>query len=382
MQFKKSTALTFGLELELQIVDPATGRLSPAGMKIWDVLSSTPQTANFALEATLATIELNSGIHDGAATMHEEMMALATLARVAAQSVGCDLRGGGTQVSQFWNERRIAPSLRAQELQARFGFLTKRFSTYGMHVHVGMPDGDTAVRVGNVMQALSPLLIALAAASPFMQMSDTGFASARPLEPLVYPHGGPLPFLSNWSELQAAVQELFDTGIGHTLKDIYWDVRPKPEFGTVEMRAFDTPLAVGKAVAVAAFTRALAALALEGKLKLDAAPPASAMRVSRFMACRDGLQARLFDPFTGQWVRASDLYQSLSQMIETLGVLPQDAAQRRRLTRYLTRGEDHALMRGAWGQVAGDQDDQDTQRNALVTYSYLMCDRLLDTSMW
>lgn len=109
-----------------------------------------------------------------------------------------------------------------------------------------------------------------------------------------------MPELENWHAFEQLAKELFSTRLATSLKDIYWDVRPKPEFGTIEVRVFDTPLSLHKAVGLAAFTRACAALALGGVLVLPAsAASATAQRVSRFLACRDGLDADLFDPLPG-----------------------------------------------------------------------------------
>lgn len=197
MNFSTSEALTFGLELEFQIVNQTTGLLSPSSLEIWKQLSERENASRFSLEATLATMEVNSSIHTSADAMFVEVQALAEHIREISRNLGLDIRGGGTQMTQFWNERVMAPTERAKELETRFGFLPKRFSTYGMHVHIGMPSGDDAIKVGNVLQSICPLFIAMAAASPFLQLADTGFAAARPLETLMYPHGGPdvPPFL-------------------------------------------------------------------------------------------------------------------------------------------------------------------------------------------
>ncbi len=193
MNFAKSEDLTFGLELELQIVNRQDGRLSPSSGEFWEVLKHKDNVGRFSLEATLATIEMNTSVHDDADAMLAETLALTKTLTDLATPLGLVLRGGGTQLTQFWNERVIAPTPRAQELTERFGFLPKRFSTYGMHVHIGASSEANAILIGNALQALTPLFIAMSAASPFLQMADTGFCASRPLEPLIYPHGGPMP---------------------------------------------------------------------------------------------------------------------------------------------------------------------------------------------
>lgn len=379
MHFNNSEALTFGLELELQLVSPTSGRLSPSGLEVHKLLAAGPHAAKFALEATLATIEVNSSVHSDGAEMEGEVFHLVETARQAAQQTGCDVRGGGTQLTQFWNERVTAPSRRAQELERRFGFLPKRFSTYGMHVHVGMPSAEAAIRVANVMQSLCPLFIALSAASPFMQLADTGFAASRPLEPLVYPNGGPMPWLRDWAHLEQVTQELFATEIAHNLKDIYWDVRPKPEYGTVEIRVFDTPLSVDKAIALASFTRNLAALALRHQLELPSDTPnfATQQKVSRFLACRDGMQAELFNPMTQSWMGAIAWMEHLLGYIERFNPLPHDMQWLPALRTFANGEQDHARMRSAWSALYPPESEPQTLSTALAAYSVQMCDRLL-----
>ena len=381
MQFAASEPLTFGLELELEVVDPATGLLSASSMALWEQLQATPYGQQFALEATQATIELNSSVHRDADAMREEAQARVQQLQDVAWAQGLAVCGGGTHVAQFWNERVITPSERAYKLDDRFGFLPKRFSTYGMHVHVGMPDAEGALRVANVLQAHTPLFIALAAASPFLQHGDSGFAACRPLEPLVYPHGGPMPYLLDWPHFETLVQEFFDTGIAESLKDIYWDVRPKPEFGTVEVRVFDTPLSVAKAVNLAAFTRAIAGLVLNGHL--DVPQPGrhvTQAKVSRFLACRDGLQARLFDPVSGRWLVARDWALALCAQIAEQQPTPMDRQALQALAAGIAGEEDHVRMRQLWRGLSpagrlpeGSAPDEET----LAAFSGVLCDLLL-----
>lgn len=379
MHFTPSDPLTFGLELELQIVDRRTGLLSASSTALWEVLQRSPTARQFALEATLATIEINSGVHRAADTLSTEVLALTRQLREVALPMSLDVRGGGTQLTQFWNDRVLAPTARSRELAERFGFLPKRFSTYGMHVHVGVPSGEAALKLGAVLQALVPLFIALSASSPFLQLQDTGFCASRPLEPLVYPHGGPMPRVRRWDEFVVLVEELFATGLAFSLKDIYWDVRPKPEFGTVEVRVFDTPLSVHKAVALAAFTRGCAALVLNDTLVL-ADPPhsASAERVSRFLACRDGLDARLCDPFSAAWLPARELAERLFAQVLAQPLGESDARHIAALRDHLARQQDCQRMREAqahWPLVGAEQD---ALAAGLPEYSARMCGLLLE----
>lgn len=352
MHFTQSDDLTFGMELEFQIVSSRTGRLSPSSLELWEDLKGRPDVARFSLEATQSTIELNSSVHaDTQAMLHEVLGLTSTLCALATPK-GLIIRGGGTQLTQYWEERLVTPSERATELTKRFGFLPKRFSTYGMHVHIGASSPGKALMLGNFLQSFVPLFIAMSAASPFLQMTDTGFCASRPLEPLIYPHGGAMPRMTRWSEFEATVEEIFSTGLASSLKDIYWDVRPKPEFGTIEVRVFDTPLSVHKAVAMAAFTRACAALAMGGALVLPDTPvPPTAERVSRFMACRDGMDASLFDPISQTWMPARQLLATLCHAMAQSSHEAVDKACIAQLHAHCVRTQDSAVMRDAWNNA-------------------------------
>lgn len=377
MEFTESKALTFGLELEFQIVNQATGLLSPSSLQIWKELSERDDIARFSLEATLSTMEINSSIHTSADDMLVEVQALAAHIRKIAQATGLDIRGGGTQLAQFWNERIMAPTDRAKELESKFGFLPKRFSTYGMHVHIGMPSGDDAIKVGNVLQSMSPLFIAMSAASPFLQLADTGFAAARPLETLMYPHGGPMPDLRDWSHFEEIVEEIFSTELAKTLKDVYWDVRPKPEFGTVEIRVFDTPLSIKKAVAMAAFARACSSLAFSDRLQLSSKPlPPTAQRVSRFLACRDGMEAVLFNPFVSEWMPARDWLQQLLNACTQQPTYAIDSAQFNLLRTIFLEKQDHEMMRETWAEIRANNSTANNLSDSLAQYSTKLCSLL------
>lgn len=378
MEFAKSDALTFGLELEFQIVNEATGLLSPSSLDIWKQLADHENLERYSLEATLATMEINSSVHTKADEMATEVTTLTQHIRQIAKSMKLDIRGGGTQMAQFWNERVMAPTERAKELESRYGFLPKRFSTYGMHVHIGMPSGDEAIRIGNILQALCPLFISLAAASPFLQLADTGFAAARPLETLMYPHGGPMPELSDWAEFEEVAQELFATELASSLKDIYWDVRPKPEFGTVEIRVFDTPLSIRKAVALAAFARACAALAMDGNLSFSSkATPNTAQRVSRFLACRDGMNANLYNAFTGNWMTARDWFAHVYAAVKKHPIYAVDGTHLDYLSKLLDQQQDCDIMRDEWSKVQAKNPTPENFNWSLPHYAAKICTFLL-----
>jgi carboxylate-amine ligase len=369
--------LTVGMELEFQIVDTQTGLLSPSSLAFNTALQGKPYAKRFALEATLATMELNSSVHKNIDALEDEIVHLTRTLRSVAKPMGLDIRGGGTQLTQFWNERIMAPTPRATELESKYGFLPKRFSTYGMHVHIGVPSANEAIALGNALQATVPLFIAISAASPFLQLADTGFCASRPLESLVYPHGGSMPRMNNWLEFELVMTEIFSTRLAASLKDVNWDVRPKPEFGTIEVRVFDTPLSVHKAVALAAFTRGVADLVLRGALKLppEATPP-TAEKVSRFMACRDGMDATLYNPFDRAWMPVRQWMAELIDSIARAPVSESDLQHILALQSHCTHVQDCEIMRQVRADTLSDNNPHRDGMHGLAENSRQLCNQV------
>ena len=162
------------------------------------------------------------------------------------------LAGGGTHAFQHWSQRRIFDTPRFLQVSELYGYLSKQFTVFGQHVHIGCPSPDQALWLLHALSRYVPHLIALSASSPFMQGSDTGFQSARLNSVFAFPLSGRAPFVLTWDEFEAYFRQDGAHRRRQIMKDFYWDIRPKPEFGTIEVRVMDTPLTVERAAALAA----------------------------------------------------------------------------------------------------------------------------------
>src|SRR5690606_10097209 len=144
-----------------------------------------------------------------------------------------ELAGTGTHPTADYHERLITAGTRYGHLMDRNQWLIRRMAVYGLHVHMGMADGDTCIRFNNFFLHFVPHLIALSASSPFWRGVDTGLAAARPTAYEAHPTSG-LPILvDNWAEFQTLYTHLVSTGSISSMKDIWWDLRPSPRFGTL-----------------------------------------------------------------------------------------------------------------------------------------------------
>jgi carboxylate-amine ligase len=150
------------------------------------------------------------------------------------------------------------------------------------------------------MSRYIPHCVALSASSPFVQGQDTQFDSARLNSVFAFPMSGRAPFTLHWEEFEQFFAKTTRTGVVKSMKDFYWDIRPKPEYGTIEIRVFDTPLTVARAAALAGFVQSLAAWFLDEQPFTPREDDYMVYTYNRFQACRFGLDAVYVDPDTGE----------------------------------------------------------------------------------
>jgi glutamate---cysteine ligase / carboxylate-amine ligase len=169
-----------------------------------------------------------------------------------------DIAGGGAHPFQNWSEQRITPSDRFNELHRKYGYLAKTFTVFGQHIHIGVANGDDAMYLTHGFARFVPHFIALSAASPFYQGVDTAFDSSRSNVVRAFPLAGTAPPVTRWADFEAYYADLKRIGIIGSIKDFYWDIRPKPEYGTVEIRVCDTPLTIEHAALLGCYAQLLA----------------------------------------------------------------------------------------------------------------------------
>lgn len=293
----KSSGPTFGVELELQLIEPHTLNLATDAGDLLRRLGQLHLAGSLKPEITQSMIEINSAVHAGYPGLVAELQALRDALTEVALKMNLRIAGGGTHPFSMWRDRRISPGERFLHLSAQYGYLAKRFTVFGQHVHLGCPDADAAIYLTQALTRYLPQFIALSASSPFYQEADTAFDSSRLNVVNAFPLSGVMPFVQDWAGFEAYFRKMAGYGIVHSMKDFYWDVRPKPEYGTVEIRVGDTPLTVEKAAAIAAYARALADLLLTRRTWDP--DIYSVYAYNRFQACRFGYQGTVIDSVTG-----------------------------------------------------------------------------------
>lgn len=258
LPFTSSTPYTMGIELELQLVNRRNYNLATDAVDLLTWIKPRDLQKQIKLEMTQGMIELNSGIHTRIDHLVDELKEMRSALIKGAQHLNIDVAGGGAHPFQNWSEQRITPNERFHYLHQKYGYLAKTFTVFGQHIHIGVENGDDALYLTHGFSRFVPHFIALSAASPFYQGVDTSFDSSRSNVVRAFPLAGTAPVLTKWSDFEAYYDELLRLGIIGSMKDFYWDIRPKPEYGTVEIRVCDTPLTIEHAALLGCYAQLLA----------------------------------------------------------------------------------------------------------------------------
>lgn len=314
--FRSSKPLTMGVELELQIVNPRDFDLTRGADSILGALTKHPRAAAVKPEITESMIELNSEINSNYSDLLADLGQIRTGICDAAAKLNLGIAGGGAHPFHRWTERRIYPTERFARLSGLYGYLAKQFTVFGQHIHIGCASGDACVRLTHGLSRYIPHFIALSAASPFSQGEDTAFATSRLHAVSAFPLSGHMPAVGSWDEFQSYFDRVAGFGIVQSMKDFYWDIRPKPEYGTLEVRICDTPLDLETAAALAAYTQALCAWLTEHPGAGSVADGYLVYGYNRFQACRFGFAAESIDPVARKRVPLrEDLLATLSAVM-------------------------------------------------------------------
>jgi glutamate---cysteine ligase / carboxylate-amine ligase len=304
--FQHSAALSLGVELELQLVNTHDYDLAPYSDEMLRLMSRYTLPGAVVPEMTSSMIEISTGVCQSPAQVTAELSEIRDALVKCADKLNIAIVGGGTHPFQQWHERRIYDKPRFRELSELYGYLSKQFTIFGQHVHVGCPDADSALLMLHRMSRYIPHFIALSASSPFVQGQDTQFDSARLNSVFAFPMSGRAPFTLSWDEFGKFFAKTTRTGVVKSMKDFYWDIRPKPEYGTIEIRVFDTPLTVERAAALAGFVQSLASWFLHEQPFMPQEDDYMVYTYNRFQACRFGLEAVYVDPPTGEHMPLRD----------------------------------------------------------------------------
>jgi carboxylate-amine ligase len=306
--------LTLGVEEELMLVDAETLSQRPASSEV--IPRVRAQRGLVKHELFESIVELNSGVCASPDEVLDVVRELRRATAEAASAIGCTIAAVGSHPTDIAAEQRIADEPHYREFVEYAGATARRQGVQGLHVHVGMPDAETCLRVMELLVPWLPLLLALSANSPWFEGERTGLLSTRAeILGLLPRHGAP-PRFESWSEWERLIKRFCDSGLIDNYGAIHWDIRPHPRFGTLEVRMPDQPTDVARTGAFVALVHALAAWALEQPPPREAAGDRAVFDQNRWAASRFGPRAEFIHPERdGPAVSAADLYAELVQRV-------------------------------------------------------------------
>jgi carboxylate-amine ligase len=356
--FESSERASLGVEWELQLVDRATRELSAGAVEILEELrpEGAEEHPKAKHELLQSTIEIITGV---CTTVEEAKADLAgTLAEVsaAADRRGLGVLCAGTHPFTDWQSQLISPKERYLQLVERMQWLARRLQIFGVHVHVGVRSPDKAIPVVNALCQYVPHFLALSASSPFWVGSDTGLASARTKIFESMPTAGLPHQLSGWDEFETYMETLISTNAVQSVREVWWDVRPHPGFGTVELRICDGLPTLDEIGAVAALAQCLVE---QFDTQLDRGYPLPTspdwvLRENKWRAARYGLDADIVvdEKGTVRPVRQAilDLAEDLTPTARRLGC----EAELADVERVLAVGASYQRQRAVAAASGGD----------------------------
>jgi carboxylate-amine ligase len=299
LAFGKSRSLTMGVELELQLIDRRTGDLTRGASDLIALVTRQPFPGDVKPEITESMLEISTSVQPAFGPTLNELLAMRDRLIVGADRLDLEIAGGGTHPFQRWYDRQIYDRPRFRHVAGLYGYLAKQFTVFGQHVHIGCENGTQALWLLHRLSVYIPQFIALAASSPYFQGVDTSYDCSRLNSVYAFPLSGRAPFLTDWEAFERFFGKLKNLGVVESMKDFYWDIRPKPEFGTIEVRVFDTPLTVERAAVLAAYVQVICRLLLEHPVAPESEDIYVTYNYNRFQACRFGLEGQLIDGCTG-----------------------------------------------------------------------------------
>jgi carboxylate-amine ligase len=362
LPFRKSAKGSIGVELELQIINPESYGLVSRAKDLMRDIKNSAYSNSIKPEITQSMIEINSSIHHSASELLDELIDVRQFLIERAGNINVLFCGGGTHPFQKWALQKIYPTMRYTTLSSKYRFLSKRSTVFGQHVHVGCQSADDAIYLTHALARYVPHFLAMSASSPFYQGIDTGYFSSRSTAFNSFPLSGMIPFVNNWQEFSTYFYIMKNHGIVTSMKDFYWDVRPKPEFGTVEVRVCDTPLTMKTAVLIAAYIQALSLYLLEERPLIITPELYYIYGHNRFEASRYGFKGELIDYQTGEKILIIDDILDIAKKIEkyanrcnSMGYISQLIDHVINLENDATRLRQLLKQKGSFQKVVADQ---------------------------
>jgi glutamate---cysteine ligase / carboxylate-amine ligase len=312
--FGKSAPFSLGIEEEFQLVSAESYELVPR----FDEIAAEAHDERVRQELMTSVLEAATGVHGRVAEAVAEVREIRGRLYDAAAEHGALIASAGTHPFSRWEDQEITDSPRYQGVVEKLRWVAERVAIFGLHVHVGIESPDTAVKIATGLRTWLPELLALSANSPYWQARDTGLASTRIQVFDTMPRSGLPPRLDSFADFEQLVARGAAAGFFPDYTYVWWDVRPHPKLGTIELRVCDAQTRVQNVAGLAALVQSLAATLAERPAEPQ---PRTLIAENRWRAARHGLDAELVD-------LASDQARPAREAVRELLELAAPAAER------------------------------------------------------
>lgn len=344
---------TFGVEEEFLLADPGTGRTVPAAAEVLKAAEEEPPAADgAAVHAELLQTQVEAATAPCATLDELAHQLTGGRERLAAAARGCGVWLVPSATSVLGGEAATTDGDRFTDIATRYAEVVRDYQACGCHVHVAVPDLETAVAVVNHLRPWLPTLLALSVNSPFHHGRDTGYGSWRMVEQSRFPGSGVPPWFRDADDYTERVARLVDCGVLADAAMTFWLVRPSPNWPTVEFRVADTAVDVSAALLQAALSRALVTTALTD-LSLGREAPwldEQVLAAAVWSAARYGLGGAAVHPVRECRVPATELLDELIVRVAPALAEAGDLAATRELFAGVLRGGTGAERQRAAGE--------------------------------
>ncbi|MGW8287742.1 MAG: carboxylate-amine ligase [Desulfobulbales bacterium] len=320
IEFKTSRPFSLGVEIELQILDKKNFNLVP---KAPEILAMVPAGLEERIkpEFIRSMIEVNTQVCANINEVRDNLFQLIRQAEGLADKNACFLFAASLHPFARYSEQVISSHPRYVRIMDDLQLVGRRFITQGLHVHVGMSNHEDAIRVCDSIRLFLPILLALTCSSPYYEGIDTGLHSYRAKLFEALPLAGMPDQLESWDKYLEMVSLLTKTGIITSVRDLWWDVRPHPDFGTIEIRICDLPSTFSEIIAIVAIIQGLVAEVTESDKHLN--PNIQVLKSNKWQAARYGLEGTFVYPLLQKKISmqeaAAEIFNKVSGTMHKLG---------------------------------------------------------------
>ena len=320
IRFNASPRSSLGIEMELELVDVSSRELHSGASSLLEILGKGhpggehPKAKHELFEST---VEIITGVCTTVAEARHDLATTLAELQELTDARGLALMCSGTHPFTHWDTQRVSPSARYHQLVGEMQWLARRLQIFGIHVHVGVRSPEKAIAIANGMVAYLPHLLALSASSPYWMGRDTGLASARSKVFESLPMAGLPHQLSDWREFEQFMTTLQRSKAITSIREVWWDIRPHPDFGTVEVRVCDGLPRLGEVAGVAAVVQCLVER-MDGRIDEGSSlpvPKAWIARENKWKAARYGMEAEIIIDEEGT---LRPLRDDLTELVEEL----------------------------------------------------------------